>query len=157
MIKSKKGDLIKALEDGEVQVAGHQTNALGIAGAGIALTIRRKYENWFKEYYDFCEKFSKPPVGKLQIVEVGKNKYIANLFGQEAPAEYRNQVATNYEALEKSMIELRKWAEDNKIEKIGMPTFLGCGLAHGKWEIVSKIINDVFENSFINVTLYELD
>ena len=42
------------------------------------------------------------------------------------------------------------------IKSIGLP-LIGCGLAGGDWSIVRDIIADVFEDTFIDVTIFVLE
>lgn len=45
------------------------------------------------------------------------------------------------------------WASNNNLT-IAMPYGIGCGIANGDWNIVCKIIEEIFSD--YNVTLYKL-
>ena len=50
MIKIVNGDLLKA----DLSIIVHQTNCLGIMGAGIAKSIKNKWNNVFIQYKNLC-------------------------------------------------------------------------------------------------------
>lgn len=150
-MKYKKGDLIKAALDGEVDVIAHQCNCFNNMGAGIAPQIAKAF--WKAEDVDSRSK--KGDTSKLGdfTVAIQHNVIIFNLYGQYRYG--RGGPHTDYKALEKSLIRMKNWlGEDHKKEyKIGFPK-IGCGLGGGDWSIVEKMIDDIFDGW--DVTVYEL-
>lgn len=137
-----KGDLLEAKED----IIVHQVNAIGVMGAGIALQIKKKHPNVFKEYTQLVNsvKDKSDLMGYCQIVavegrDISNMKYVANIYGQLGIG--RNKKQTDYNALSKSLEELFKFARVNRLS-VALPYNIGCGLAGGDWDIVSKIISD---------------
>jgi O-acetyl-ADP-ribose deacetylase (regulator of RNase III) len=146
----KTGDLLKSKEN----ILGHQTNCLGIMGAGLAVQIKKQYPEVFEAYKRLCEKHKKSRtlMGKCQIVSTKQEgRYIANLFGQYDIS--RNHVQTEYEYLRKALETLKEEAKKRNLS-VGLPWQLGSGLAGGDWNIVKKMIEEVFHD--YPVTIYKL-
>ena len=57
--------------------------------------------------------------------------------------------------LEKSLEELKKLCYRLKIDKLSMPR-IGCGLDRLNWSLVKEMIEEVFEDSGIDITVYYL-
>lgn len=159
MIKLVKGDLLQS----KLPLIAHQTNCLGVMGAGIARSIRNKWHNVFNQYIDYCKQlnYSRDLLGKCQICQTGYNntKYVANLFGEysftESVAPFENR-HTDYDALREAFISLKQQALEMGIKDIGIPSKLGCGLAGGDWNgIVYPMIQEIF-NTDINLYIYQL-
>lgn len=147
MLKYKKGCLIKAAQSGEVNIIGHQCNCQNNMGRGLAPLIKRTFpEAW--EVDKNTIKGDKRKLGNLTVAKSG-DVTVFNLYGQ-----YRygvNKQHTDYGALRSALgIMSSKLAPD---DKVGLP-LIGCGLAGGAWDIVSKIIEE--ELSGFDVTIYEL-
>lgn len=148
MIKIVQGNILDAPED----VIAHQTNCMGVMGSGLAKQIREKYPKVFEEYQSYINKYKFVTLGSFQIINVGNNKYIANLFGQYGYG--RNKQYTDYKALEEALFSLKVCCKENN-KSVALPYNLGCGLAGGNWDIVYKIIEEVFSD--YDVTIYKLD
>ena len=141
----------------KVDVIGHQVNCFGVMGGGLALQIARKWPEVLTEYQSFIEKFISRSaranlLGYCEIVRV-KECSVANLFGQYDLGA--RDVATNYPALRVALKRLKNKMAVLGFKKLALPVNLGCGLAGGDWGIVRGIIEDVFENSDIQVILVE--
>jgi len=72
----------------------HSVNCQGVMGSGVALAIKRKWPQAFQSYLEFCDTESisetSPHIhdtslllGKVNMVEVSDNLFVANLFGQQ--------------------------------------------------------------------------
>ena len=150
MVKVVIGDILDAKED----IICHQVNCRGVMGAGVAKAISDKWPKVKQEYVSYANKFRNNPdilLGLVQLVEVDKNKFVANIFGQLDYGRYKNKRYTDYAAL-KSAFEYIKLAHPNKT--IAFPYGFGCGLANGNWDIV-KIIIDTYLDG-LDVTIYKL-
>lgn len=126
----------------------HQVNCQGRMGSGIAKTIKEKYPIVFEEYINFCKNAisSKNLLGKCQIININDNLLCANLFGQLYYGY--GGLYTNYEGLRCALMNLYDFCSyhENKKWIIGIPYNIGCGLAGGDWNIVYKMILEIFEN-----------
>lgn len=78
-----------------------------------------------------------------------QGKMIINMFSQKPNFD------TDYIAMEKCLRYIKQWAENNSLS-IAMPRNIGNGIANGIDGMAEKIIREVFKDSLINVTMYEL-
>lgn len=157
MIKIVNGDLLQS----NLPLIAHQTNCLGVMGAGIAKSIKNKWNLVYTQYINFCKllKYSKELLGKCQVCITGDKpiNLVANLFGEysftESVAPYENRY-TDYDALKKALLDLKDFCKNNEITEIGIPYKLGCGLAGGDWDrVVYPMLQELFANDSI-ITLY---
>ena len=150
MLQYKDGDILEA----EEKIICHQTNCLGIMGAGLALQIARKYPEVDRKYRDFCIDYGEWNfLGQTQLVNTHDDKIIANCFGQKRPGFGKQ---TDYKALRTCLKAVEEFANQNKFS-VAIPYKIGCGLAGGDWNIVEKIIKDIFEMSPIQATIYKFN
>ena len=136
----KNGSLLNSKED----IILHQVNVQGVMGGGLAYAIASKYphiENEYEKYVDDIKEENE----LLGTVCFGKTKdfYIGNCFSQNASFQ------TDYEALEKCILEVKKYMQENNLKTVAIPYRYGCGIASGNWDIVSKIFEENFENIYI--------
>jgi len=151
------GDLLSCREN----LIGHQVNAQGIMGAGLATHIKAKYPNVFEEYKLHCVSHGRERtlMGQCQIVEaVPGKKWVANLFGQFEYGRSSEQVVetgmnTEYEHLRTALEWMKSVAEEYGYT-VALPYQLGSGLAGGDWKVVRQMIEEVFHDYY--VTIYRL-
>lgn len=145
MIKIVNGNILNAKEN----IIVHQVNVQGIMGGGVARQLATKYPNLEKEYREFCRLYDneyeklKGQVFKIML----QGKFIMNMFSQ------KENFDTDYEAMKKALKEIKQYAKSLKLS-ICMPYKIGCGIANGDWNIVYKIVEEVFND--YDVTLYKL-
>jgi O-acetyl-ADP-ribose deacetylase (regulator of RNase III) len=119
MILYTKGDIIKALESGEIDVLAHACNMCAGMGAGIAKQIATKFPN-VDEFDKNCINTKTFPTAEL--IEVFENKYVCNMYVMKYPGKplYSNDTFV--------MRMLRVYECLKKLEKtnlkIGMPLIL---------------------------------
>ncbi len=153
MIKIVEGDILNSNAD----IICHQVNCQGIMGAGLAKQIRNKYPNVYNDYKEYCNSNTPEEIlGTMLPSRYNDINSIVNIFGQ---LNYgRNEVKTNYDAVKKALLELKRVLEDLHWQypncKIAFPYGMGCGLGGGNWDIVYKIIEEVFED--YDVSIYKL-
>lgn len=133
-------------------VIAHQVNCKGVMGAGLAKQIRTRYPNVYMSYKKACDTQSEL-LGKVQLCTT-PDSLVANLFAQWDYGVSRKQ--TDYDALELCLIKLRDRMLQLNLKTLGLPYGLGCGLAGGSWQIVYKIIQDVFATTDITVYICKL-
>lgn len=151
MLTYKKGNLIEAFIAGEVGAIGHQSNCFNTMGSGVALAIK----NAFPAAYEADCTTVKGDIGKLGSMACAFTPKgpIFNLYGQ-----YRygkdGALYTDYDSLKRAMESMRFILDmADQDTPIGFPK-IGCGTAGGDWNIVSAIIEEVFEG--MEVIIYEL-
>lgn len=161
MIKIVNGDLLQS----NLPLIAHQTNCLGVMGAGIAKAIKNKWGIVYTQYVDKCRhyNYSKELLGKCQVcvTEDTPIKFVANLFGEysftESVAPFENR-HTDYDALKEALLHLKAVCGNTEITEIGIPYKLGCGLAGGDWDgVVYPMLQELFANdSTITLYIYKL-
>lgn len=162
-MKHIKGDIFTSAADAIL----HQVNCQGVMGAGLAKQIKEKFPVVFKYYKALCDDDKRMRartcstksylLGRAQVCykedylvgQVEDNQVIVNLFAQDKYGR-DGRCYTDYEALKKCLeyVNERFWGKT-----VAIPYLMGCGLAGGDWNVVSKII----ENTLVdcNVILYE--
>ena len=160
-IKYKKGNLVDAFINNEVNVLIQQCNNFCTQNSGLAKEIKARLPEMFAAD---CETI-KGDIGKLGSYSYaffeGDNKslkYGFNLYGQHSYGIDKQH--TDYIAIGTGLCSIRKLLDlvsrDDKTDiKIGLAK-LGCGLGGGSWEIVSKIIEEQLCAYNYGVTCYEL-
>ena len=140
MVIEKIGNLLKE----DVFVVAHQTNCRGVMGAGIAKQIKNNIlsKNEYLKYVTACNENGAGLLGHIQILE-GFKYLVINCFGEDVPTGYKQD--TNYDALHSALLKTKEFVETNNVS-IGFPGLMGCGLAGGDWNIVRKMIYDIFSD-----------
>lgn len=138
------GDILKA----DADVIVHQVNCQGVMGKGLAKQIKDEYPEVFSVYSSACTRENtKHLLGYVQFVKVGFTRTIANLFAQERYGS-PTKCHTDYDALRQCLITVNA---QFKGKTVAVPYKLGCGLAGGDWEIVSKIIEETLTDCDVKI------
>lgn len=119
----------------------HQVNCVGVMGAGVAKAIRSKWPDVDRQYGVMCDAHgrSRALLGKIQVINVGEDLWVGNIFGQFKP-DLSSQ-ATSYDAVNEGLRRLEVWHRDHTRKlPIYVPYLMGCGLGGGAWAIYSAII-----------------
>lgn len=173
-MKIIQGDLIELAKQGHFEVITHGCNCQNVMGAGIAVPMKQNFK---------CDEFPmedpefKGDINKLGTIDymvrnlvlhkpikLGNLNLLAADFGGfplvvvNSYTQYRygwnhvdgDQKPVDYEAITLCM---RKINHKFKGKSIGLPK-IGCGLAGGDWNIVSKIFERELKD--MDVTVVEL-
>ena len=102
----------------------------------------KRYPEAEAEYRAWYRRKTDPPfaLGQVQFVEVAAQVWVANMIGQHGIGRRGPTPPIRYDALRECLGRVRAFAHEHKAD-IQMPR-IGCGLAGGEWEIVSKIVED---------------
>lgn len=148
MITEKTMDLLTT----DCDIIAHQTNCRGVMGAGVARQIRYKLlsPDKYSVYVSACKIKSSKLLGTVQYLPANNGKIIANLFGEDIPTG--TSLDTDYDALRRALESLKAYAQQNHLS-VALPGYIGCGLAGGDWEIVSKMIYDIFSESEVHLEI----
>ena len=103
----------------------------------------------------FSEKFGRVNEIKEQCVKVGgvailkdKERFIYNLVTKHK--YYEKPTMTD---LRNSLLEMRKHMKEKGVESVGMPR-IGCGLDLLDWGQVKRLLEEVFQDSSINIVIF---
>lgn len=117
----------------------HGCNARGSMGAGIAKSICDRYPIVKDCYVEWYENYGLR-LGEVQYVQVADGLIIANAITQLTYGRSRDILYADYTAIRTAFVDVNRFAARNNL-KVHYP-LIGCGLANGKWPIVSQIIKD---------------
>lgn len=149
MLVYKNGDILNATEN----IICHQVNADGVMGGGLALQIAKLYPEVENKYKKFCRCYNydyEKLKGNGYMVPIGHLKFIENCFTQKPNFD------TDYEALKKCFTYLMQLCKAHSYS-ICVPYGYGCGIAHGDWNIVSKIFEDLSNEYEVDILVYRLE
>ena len=149
MVKEIKGDLLAA----DVDVICHQVNCQGKMNSGIAKSIREKYPQVYHDYCLICATTEPEKLlGQTQPVFVNDDKFIVvNMFSQ-LNYGYDGRRYTSYDAMWSCLNRINAYIPEDK--KIGFPARIGCVRGGANWNIVKKMIEEVFAER--EVYIYDL-
>lgn len=121
----------------------HQVNCQNKMGAGLALQIRKKWPQVYKDYISVDKM-----LGNIILTKINPNLVVASLCGQISYG--RSKTHTNYIALYNCFTKLKKWKDQiMPIQNIFIPYQMGCGLAGGDWNTVKYIISNTVPDAII--------
>lgn len=146
MIKHINGNIFNS----DAEIICHQVNCQGKFGRGMAGQIKKIYPTAYEDYIKNtinCIKHYNGDTSKLlgQVLfsEVRDHKFIAHLYGQNFYGK-DGKVYTCYPFLKIAMEKVRDYSIISHCNKIAIPHGIGCGNAGGDWNVVDKIIKEVF-------------
>lgn len=111
-------------------------------GAGIAKQFAEIYNMRFKLH----KKFQIPDGEKF--ANVGRALLVDNVFNLVTKPRYFHK--PNYTALYDTLVSLKEQCIELDINKLAMPR-IGCGLDKLEWDEVLDIIEDVFDDTDIDI------
>jgi O-acetyl-ADP-ribose deacetylase (regulator of RNase III) len=123
----------------------HQVNTAGVMGAGLALSIRKKYPEVYTEYIRLYRENSLH-LGTGFIVKISNDLFIFNMICQESYGY--SKVYTDYNAM-RSSLNFLKIESSKKELPVYIPFKIGCGLGGGDWNVVYKIIEEIIPEAII--------
>lgn len=152
-MESKLFDTVKGnILEVESGVIVHGCNYHGVMGSGVAKAIRARYEEAYKEYNDYYNKYGLE-LGDVIMKRVSKPLWIANAVTQEDYGS-TGQRFVSYDAIDMCFRSIYKKFPSSRVY---FP-LIGCGLGGGKWSVVENIIYEAaLESGFRGKnTLYVL-
>lgn len=142
------GDILK-IKEGTII---HQVNNCGKMGAGLAKEIRRAYPSHYNDYmqkYTTAFKLSDGSSEKVDSLlgdfvetSIGSLK-VRGIFSQDGYG--RDKCYTSIELFKKCLLDISK----SSTEAVYIPYGIGCGLAGGDWDEISKIIYEILPSAII--------
>lgn len=140
----KKGDLLTAFQQGEIDILVHGCNCFHTMGAGIAKDIKRLYPKAYAADLQTL-KGSPAKLGTYSLARIG-DQYILNAYTQYRYGGIRD---ANYSAIQRVMNRVKL---DLGHLRIGIPK-IGAGRARGDWAIIEQMID---AENFSDLTCYIL-
>jgi O-acetyl-ADP-ribose deacetylase (regulator of RNase III) len=141
-----------------VRVIAHVCNDRGGWGKGFVLALSKRWPQPEAEYRAWHRERARNDfgLGALQMVQVDRLLWVANLIGQHGTRTSRSSgVPVRYEAIGQALAKLVPRALELGAS-VHMPR-IGCGLAGGRWERVEPLIEATLVSAGIPVTVYDHD
>jgi O-acetyl-ADP-ribose deacetylase (regulator of RNase III) len=138
-----------------VKVIAHVCNDIGGWGKGFVVALSRRwpepeaaYRRWHRDRArnDFG-------LGALQVVQVDRCTWVANMVGQRGIRTGSKGVPVRYEAIDSALAALGGRALELGAS-VHMPR-IGCGLAGGRWERVEPSVIARLVERGVDVTVYD--
>ena len=103
-----------------------------------------EYRNWYQSREGF-------ELGKVQLVQVESDVWVANLIGQhKIRKDEKGNPPIRYRAIKLGLIEVHRLARELGAS-VHMPR-IGCGLAGGRWTQIQPIIDRELNSFRITAT-----
>ena len=145
-IKEIEGDLLKAPKE---SMLAHCISGDYSLGAGLAAKIDEKFDMRYELFYNYDiplgEKYNKEYLGKALKV-----KQIYNLVTKPTTHSH-----PTYENLQSALEDVRDDMVANNYTMLAIPR-LGCGMDKMRWDKVKGIVEEVFKDTDIKITVYSL-
>ena len=164
-IKIIDGDLFTT----KARIIAHQVNCQGVMGSGVAKQIRQRNPQMFLNYARTCaaaKRTGRSPLGTNLILHTDADadsyvpgtmlytgQYICNMFAQNMYG-YDGRRYTDIDALRSCFTHLAQYAREDGLI-VAMPYKVGCVRGGANWEIVYKMIEEIFQD--VDVELWRLD
>jgi O-acetyl-ADP-ribose deacetylase (regulator of RNase III) len=134
----------------------HVCNDVGGWGRGFVVALSRKWPEPERRYRAWHRGSDPTPfaLGQVQFVEVDEQLWVANLIGQHDVRSHGGVPPIRYEAVREGLQHVAAFAQETGAT-VHMPR-IGAGLAGGKWDIISSIIESELTTNSIPVMVYDL-
>lgn len=149
MIKIVEDDILNSKSD----IIAHQVNCRNTMNSGVAKALRSAYPQIYISYSKYCSVYKSKLLGSIQLVKVSEKLMICNMFAQDNYG--RGKQYTNINSFRLCLTKLKKYAEDNN-KTISIPYMIGCDRGGADWNEVYSILEELFKDSKIELTLYKL-
>lgn len=175
MLKTIKGDLIEYSDDKTGIFITHIVNSGNSMGSGIAKAlfekwsmVKSRYHQWFDGDKSHCTGHA--TLGNVQFVRVDdgyKNQFVVNMIGQDYPGGHDFNIngkeihlpPIRLQSLEKCMLHVAesifKAKTKTGIEYRIVAPWFGCGLAGSSKKDILPLIQRIWVDNGINVTIIE--
>lgn len=159
-----KGDLFANTKGTKNIIVPHVCNDVGGWGSGFVVAVSKydpeaeiAYRSWHKSLMSLTYISGKFALGETQIVSCRNGVEIANMVAQHKTISHGESKPIRYWALAKCMKTVAEQINLNKTaaKEIWAPKF-GSGLAGGDWKFIETLIQEIWVNENIPVTIFEL-
>lgn len=147
MLNYVQGDLF----DSQADIIAHGCNCRGGFGSGVAKIVATKFP---KARWYYLDKFEEDgwKLGDVQFVKLNSgDTYIANCATQDAYLP-RGVNHADYDGIRLAMERVKAFAQEKGLT-VAIPK-IGAGLAGGDWNVIEKILEEVFSD--YDITIYYL-
>ncbi len=154
-IRYIKGDATSPIGEGN-KIIVHVCNDIGAWGKGFVMALSKKWKEPESEYRRWYKSKDNFELGKVQLVKVEDDIWVANLIGQRnIRKDKEGNPPIRYSAIKLGIVEVHRLAKELNAS-VHMPR-IGCGLAGGKWDQIQPIIDHELGVFNIETTVYDFD
>jgi len=163
-----QGDLFKYLPDpdkGKTIFIPHVCNTLGCFGAGFVIPLMKHFPGVNVDYASYCNKWKDESLGYVDYFRTLVNddslitRVVCNMIAQKGVIGKNNAKPIKYVALMNCMVEVQNmvlsYIKDGAKAEIYCPKF-GSALAGGNWDLIEELINEIWIENKIKVTVFYL-
>lgn len=153
-INYTKGDATAPAEKGN-KIIAHVCNDLRGWGKGFVLAVSARWSEPEQHYREWHRDRAKNDfgLGALQLVQVDRCIWIANMVGQHGIRTGSKGPPIRYDALDTCLCGLAEAAIERSAS-VHMPR-IGCGLAGGDWSRVEPLIDNQLCKRGVKVFVYD--
>jgi len=141
------GDLIELAREGRFTNIVHGCNCFGKMGAGIAKAIKKAFPRAYKADLNFglsvSNRLGNISTAMVEADYTGDDLRVINAYTQYAYGSGRANI--DYDALRRCFKHIKY--HYGGVGTITAYPYIGCGLAGGDWNIVSRIIDEEMGDS----------
>lgn len=128
----------------------HGCNLQGVMGAGLAKELKDMYPS---VWHDYIYRYRRGlQLGDVIFTKINHHLAIASAITQEHYGRDPNVVYVDYDAVKLAFDNINTYANRYHYH-IKFP-LIGCGLANGDWNVISKIIKNTLDSK-LDVTLFK--
>lgn len=148
MIEFVTGDFFDYAADIRINTV----NCVGVMGAGVALEFKTRYPDMFKAYVDVCKNKKIAPGEPFlwEEYDLFSKCTIVNL-----PTKIHWREPSEYEYIEKDLVWLKRFLEEQEEGMVVTLPALGCGHGGLNWDIVKNKICHYLENVKAKVLVFQ--
>jgi len=159
--------------DNEIAIIPHCCNngrgdGVGVMGAGVALALRKKWNQVYEIYKRMEKEFPnglKNRLGENCYAYAEEDIVVVNMIGQDGVVSTDNPKPVKYWALMKCMEGIRDglilYIETSPKYNGKKPVIhtcqFGCGLAQGNWDFILELIREQWLSHGIDVVIYKFE
>ncbi len=136
------------------RIIAHVCNDMGRWSKGFVLSISKRWLEPEKAYKQWHQRGDDFVLGEIQLVEVEKDIWVANMIAQHKIKPYE-EIPIRYEAVAQCLEKLATFAKKYDAT-LHLPR-IGCGLAGGEWEKVEALIIKHLCEKDLHVFVYDYE
>lgn len=162
MIETSRGIFI----DSQAEAIVNTVNTVGVMGKGVALLIKEKFEENYRQYRAACKR-NEIEVGRMFVVRTEASQRELLVDASKKNVTENPQWIINFPTkkhwrnpsqlvwIEEGLKDLKRVIDENVIQTVAMPQ-LGCGNGGLDWKDVKPLVDEVFGND-LSVTIIVYD
>lgn len=141
-------------------MVGHGCNCRGVMGSGVALAIRKTWQEAYLAYLAACADAAKPVdlLGTVAYASVTNKLSVANIFTQLDFGK-DGRIYASVSAIREGVLDAAQTVHEDPIRfdrTLYLPK-IGCGLGGLDWEDdVRPVLEDIEQKTGINIVICEI-